>query len=67
VISLRDLLTKRPSGEYRVEILGIHTDLDFEITTNIDALLPDLQTSTPNADSFSRYQKRPPVNVSFDI
>jgi hypothetical protein len=27
-MSLRDLLTKRPSGEYRVEILGIHTALD---------------------------------------
>jgi hypothetical protein len=27
-MSLRDLLTTRPSGDYRVEILGIHTDLD---------------------------------------
>jgi hypothetical protein len=27
-MSLRDLLTKRPSGEYRVEILGIHTAPD---------------------------------------
>jgi hypothetical protein len=50
-MSLRDLLTTRPSGEYRVEILGIDTDVDFEITTSIDALLPDLQASTPNADS----------------
>jgi hypothetical protein len=27
-MSLRELLTTRPSGKYRVEILGIHTDLD---------------------------------------
>ena len=52
-MSLRDLLTTRPSGKYQIEILEIETNLDFEIKISIDALLPDLQAGTPAADSFS--------------
>jgi len=66
-MSLHDLLTKQPSGEYRVEILGVESDVGFEIRTSIDALVPDLQAGTPAADSFSGDQGGPPVDVSFEI
>jgi Ca2+-binding RTX toxin-like protein len=63
-MSLRDLLTTRPSGEIEIDFLP---DPNFEVTTTIDALLPDLQVGTPAADSFSGDQRGSPVNVSFDV
>jgi hypothetical protein len=72
MMSLRDLLTKQPSGVFPNAIkiclipnpfgdciLEVEIDWDFDIRTSIDALLPDLQAGTPAADSFSGYQGGP--------
>jgi hypothetical protein len=63
-MSLRDLLTTRPSGEIDIDLAP---DPNFEVTTSMDALLPDLQVGTPAADSFSGDQGEPLVNVSFNV
>jgi len=80
VRSLRDLLRKQPSSIFLNAIkicLGpnpfggclvkVEIDLNFDIRTSIDALLPDWQAGTPAADSFSGEQGRPPVDVSFEV
>jgi hypothetical protein len=70
---LCDLLTQQPRGVFPNAIkiclvpnpfgsclVEIEIDLDFEVRTSIDALLPDLQAGTPAADSCSGTQRGPP-------